>query len=146
MRRPWRRAPSWPPWLHPVLLLALLAAAGCAARPDLPVSARAAERPSAMPAAQGVAGRVVDGAGRPVAGALIEARSLERPPRPLVELGVLSGADGRFRWPLPAGTRAALRARLNDAVSCERDVAAAGGAAEVVLTLPAPAGGCTPWP
>jgi hypothetical protein len=121
--------------------LLALAAAGCAggARPP-------AQMPThAGPAAgQGVSGRVVDGAGRPVAGALIEARSLEQPPRPLVEIGVLSGADGRFRWPLPPGSRAALRARLGEGVSCE--VGAAAGADAVLLTLPAPPGGCAPLP
>lgn len=130
------------------LLVTALAAAGSVgcARQALPQApAGAGDGPGAgVAAAQGVSGQVVDGAGRPVAGALIEARSLERPPRPLAEIGVLSGADGRFRWPLPAGARAALRARLGDAVSCERDAAA--GAAGMVLTLPAPAAGCAPLP
>lgn len=127
-------------------LLLALAVAGCAggaSPPDSQASASAGGNRAAAAAAQGASGRVVDGAGRPVAGALIEARSLERPPRPLVEIAVLSGADGRFRWPLPAGARAALRARLGDVSSCEQDVAA--GAAEVVLTLPAPGGRCA-WP
>jgi hypothetical protein len=125
----------------PLLAMAAAGCAGGARPPPAPVAMPAHAGPAA---GQGVSGRVVDGAGRPVAGALIEARSLEQPPRPLVEIGVLSGADGRFRWPLPPGTRAALRARLGDGVSCE--VGAAAGADAVLLTLPAPPGGCAPLP
>ncbi|WP_157118769.1 carboxypeptidase-like regulatory domain-containing protein [Azohydromonas lata] len=139
--RPRARRAAWLPAM--ALALAAAGCVGCArqAQPQVPAGVGGGPG-AAVAAAQGVSGRVVDGAGRPVAGALIEARSLERPPRPLAEIGVLSGADGRFKWPLPAGTRAALRARLGDAVSCERDATA--GAAEVVLTLPAPAAGCAP--
>ncbi|NML16811.1 carboxypeptidase-like regulatory domain-containing protein [Azohydromonas caseinilytica] len=125
---------------------ALVALAGCAVSKQ-PVSVDVgseAQAGSLVPSASGAVGRVVDAHGRPVAQAVIEARSLERPPRPLPQIGVLSGADGRFRWPLPPG-RHALRARLGEMVSCEVAAAADDGVATLVLEAPPP-GGCAPLP
>lgn len=129
------------------LALALLAGCGAAGRPgpgDAPRPGALGGPPAAAVAGRGVEGRVVDERGQPVADALIEARSLEQPPRPLPQLGVLSGSDGRFRWPLPPG-RHALRARLGETLSCEVAVPEAAGALTLTLGR-APSGGCPPLP
>jgi hypothetical protein len=58
-----------------------------------------------------VSGIVRDPAGRPVAGALVTATSLDRPPRPVPELAVFTDPAGRYDWPslAPAGTKCASR-------------------------------------
>lgn len=53
---------------------------------------------------EGVAGRVMAFDGQPVAGALVEARSLDDPALPIPEIAILSGNDGRYMWPLFPGT------------------------------------------
>ncbi len=86
-----------------VLLLALvLPMAGHAASPDTPTSNGAAvtTRP---PTGDGVAGRVIDRAGRPLRGIVVLVRKLDPPNVPIPELANSTDARGRFFWPLPAG-------------------------------------------
>jgi hypothetical protein len=52
---------------------------------------------------QGVVGRVTTPDGTPVVGAWIECRSLDRPSPPIPDVAVVTGADGRYQWPLPPG-------------------------------------------
>src|SRR5881227_99947 len=53
---------------------------------------------------QGVAGRVTAAAGRPVAGAFVEAASLDRPSQPIPEVAISTREDGRYLWPLRPGS------------------------------------------
>lgn len=93
------------PAIRAVWLVALVLAAAppaCAmSNDDTPVSDDGAGEPAGI--RQGAAGTVVDAAGRPVAGAMIAVRSLDTPSRPVPEIAVLSGGDGRYAWPLPPG-------------------------------------------
>jgi carboxypeptidase family protein len=50
-----------------------------------------------------VAGQVVDAAGRPVAGAMVQPRSLDQPAKPVPELAVVTDGQGNFVWTLPPG-------------------------------------------
>lgn len=60
---------------------------------------------------EGVKGRVsIDG--EPLVGALIEAKSLDRPSRMIPEIAILSDDYGNYRWPLTAG-RYRMTARLD---------------------------------
>jgi hypothetical protein len=56
-----------------------------------------------------VSGIVRDPAGRPVAGALVTATSLDRPPRPVPELAVFTDPAGRYDWPSLAPGRYEMR-------------------------------------
>jgi len=60
--------------------------------------------PGAGGAAEGVEGRVTDGRGRPVAGALVTAAGTGANPNPVPEIAVFTDAGGRYRWFLPAGS------------------------------------------
>ena len=71
--------------------------------PDCPVSSSDQDQPKPRIRA-GVVGRVMDWDGRPVEGALIEARPLDDPAPPIPEIAILSGGDGRYTWPLLPGT------------------------------------------
>jgi hypothetical protein len=51
----------------------------------------------------GVAGRVTGPDGAPLEGVSVAAASRDRPERPTPQLGVITNADGRYRWPLPPG-------------------------------------------
>jgi antitoxin (DNA-binding transcriptional repressor) of toxin-antitoxin stability system len=51
---------------------------------------------------EGVEGLVTAG-GKPVADLLVTAASLDQPTRAIPELAVLTGADGRYFWPLSPG-------------------------------------------
>jgi hypothetical protein len=48
-------------------------------------------------------GQVKAADGRPIMGAVIDAKSLDEPSPPIPERIVLSGADGRYFWPLLPG-------------------------------------------
>jgi hypothetical protein len=52
---------------------------------------------------RGVVGAVKAADGRPIMGAVIDAKSLDEPSPPIPERIVLSGADGRYFWPLLPG-------------------------------------------
>lgn len=60
----------------------------------------AASAPSAF---VGARGRVLDAAGAPVVGVLVTAVAMPGTAAAVPELGVLSGPDGRYAWPLPPG-------------------------------------------
>ena len=70
---------------------------------DLPVSSSDQGQPRPR-IREGVVGRVMALDGRPIAGVLIEARSLDDPSPPIPEIAILSGSDGRYMWPLFPGT------------------------------------------
>ncbi len=53
--------------------------------------------------AQGVSGMVTDRGGAPVAGARVDAISLDEPRRPVPDIAILSDARGEFTWPLAPG-------------------------------------------
>lgn len=59
---------------------------------------------AAVPIAEGVIGRLVDAHGRPVDSAVISTTSRDRPARPVPDIAILTDAQGRFEWPLGAGT------------------------------------------
>lgn len=65
--------------------------------PDAPVSAT--DLPGATLPLPGVAGRVTDATGAPVAGVAVVVVSRSVPPVPVPELAVLTGPDGRYAWP-----------------------------------------------
>lgn len=93
------------------LLLALVivaSPAGAAAGlwgdgPDQPVAA-GHRLPAVAQLSEGVAGRLLQAADRPVAHAVIAARSLDRPARAVPEIAIITNDDGRFQWPLRPGT------------------------------------------
>jgi hypothetical protein len=66
-----------------------------------PVSAVPPTTPASI--GQGVEGRAIDAAGRPVSGGLVVPRSLDEPSPPIPELAVLTDKDGQYSWRLPAG-------------------------------------------
>ena len=85
------RAAQWP------ISLVLLAALGLA---PLAVDGR-----SVQPVEEGIVhGRITTRGGTPIAGASVEARSLDQPRTRIPDVGNVSGADGRYTWVLPAGT------------------------------------------
>jgi hypothetical protein len=51
-----------------------------------------------------VEGRVTTSGGGPVAGAFVQAESLDRPSRLVPEVAILTREDGRYLWPLSPGT------------------------------------------
>lgn len=120
-------------WLVALILIAMPSA--CAMRnEDAPVSDDHAGAPAGM--RQGATGMVVDAAGKPVAGAMIAVRSLDMPARPVPEIAVLSGEDGRYAWPLPAGRyqfAALVGGRTGPAVAVR---VPDGGIVRVTLTAP----------
>lgn len=92
------------------LLLALViatSAAGAAAGPQgdpaRPVATGARQQAAAQ-LSEGIRGRLLRSGERPVAGAVIAARSLDRPARPIPEIAIVTDDDGRFQWPLRPGT------------------------------------------
>ncbi|GAB2986606.1 carboxypeptidase-like regulatory domain-containing protein [Saccharothrix stipae] len=84
---------------HLALLIGVLALAACGG--ETPSSD--ADTPPPTTAQAVVTGVVTDSAGRPVADALVQPRSLDTPPHPVPELAVLSGPDGRYEWRLTPG-------------------------------------------
>jgi carboxypeptidase family protein len=115
----WSRRPS-------ILVMVLsLAVAGCGegakevstreadgpttVAPETPIDDRGAP-PDVAPPRRGVTGRVTSDTGEPVSGALMEPRSLDEPAPAVPELAVLSDAEGKYFWDLPAG-RWALTAK-----------------------------------
>jgi hypothetical protein len=83
------------------LVLAILLTAACQ---DPRQTAVSSDSPSPATAGrgEGVEG-LVTAAGRPVEGLLVTAASLDAPTKPIPELAVLTGADGRYFWPLSPG-------------------------------------------
>lgn len=89
-------------WLAAVLLLVLTVAAGCR-DPQQAVVSSSDQATDAGSREEGVEGRVTSESGEPVADILVQAQSLDQPSKPIPELGVLTGEDGRYFWPLSAG-------------------------------------------
>jgi hypothetical protein len=123
-------------------LVAAMALAACeeaAMRdPDRPVtSASSAVPPPGI--AQGVAGQVTTPEGHPVAGARIEARSLDRPPGPVPEIAILSDAEGRFQWPLRPG-RYRLAAIVDGREAATATTSVEPGRVTVLVLSTVPAG------
>jgi hypothetical protein len=88
-----------------VLALALMVAAvpGCTqGSPDAPVRDGDAAIDLQQPR-EGLTGRIVANDGSPLEGALIVPRSLQAHGPPIPEMAIMSDADGRYVWPLPAG-------------------------------------------
>jgi hypothetical protein len=98
--RGWRIASS----LGLALLTVGLSGPSCAAQPDRdrPVSSEA-QNDLAQRHQRGVLGKVTAADGQPIAGAVIDAKSLDQPSPPIPERLVLSRADGRYFWPLLPG-------------------------------------------
>lgn len=120
-------------WL--VSLMLIVVPPACAmSEDDTPVSDDEAGEPASI--RQGTAGLVATASGAPVAGAMIMARSIDSPSRPVPEIAVLSGGDGRFAWPLPPGRyelSALVEGRAGPAVAV---TVPPGGVVRVELTVP----------
>jgi len=82
----------------------VLGVAACAqpTQPNSPVIAGDAAS-SVRSLSEGVTGQIRDEAGAAVAGAMIVPRSLGADGPPIPEVAILSGADGRYAWPLRPG-------------------------------------------
>ena len=91
-----------------LLPLALASGAGgCGDPQQTPVSGGGSSQKDAaglQGQGEGVSGRVTSADGRPVAGAFVEAESLDRPSQPIPEVAISSREDGRYLWPLRPGS------------------------------------------
>jgi hypothetical protein len=87
-----------------LLGFSLLASAGVTALAqtnETPVSST--HSPTATAGGTGVTGRVITPSGQPVAHASVVVRSLDEPAPAVPEMAVMTGADGRYFWPVPEG-------------------------------------------
>jgi hypothetical protein len=92
-----------------LLPLALASGAGgCSDPQQTPVSSRqdaaGIQGQGKQGQGEGVAGRVTSAEGRPVAGAFVQAESLDRPSQPIPEVAISTREDGRYLWPLSPGS------------------------------------------
>jgi hypothetical protein len=78
--------------------------------------------------------------GAPVAGALVQPRSLDEPSPPIPEIAILTNADGRFVWPLFAGNYELTVIAEGCQPVSQRVVVEAGKAVTVAFTLRCQAG------
>jgi protocatechuate 3,4-dioxygenase beta subunit len=101
-----QRSRGWSIALSLVLAVPTAGLSGfsCAAQPDRdrPVSSEV-QNDLAQRHQRGVVGKVTAADGRPITGAVIDAKSLDEPSPPIPERIVLSGAEGRYFWPLLPG-------------------------------------------
>lgn len=119
-------------------LALLLAGPGVAVSmsdPDKPVSSDDSVAGQAK-SRVGATGVVRSAGGAPVSGAVVLARSLDKPGRPIPEIAIMSAADGTYFWPLRPG-----RYELTALADGERGApgvvtVSASGAARLDLTLP----------
>jgi hypothetical protein len=99
------KTPGWQAGSRPAtlalfaLMFALLLTMACGDPRQVSVSS---DSPGHAGTGEGVAG-LVTAAGKPVEGLLVTAASLDVPTKPIPELAVLTGADGRYFWPLSPG-------------------------------------------
>lgn len=100
---------TWRPWLGaglagvaPFLCGQSVAAGESHSKSDQPQ--RGAVTAIAPQISEGVVGRLLRPQGRPVAGAVISATSLDRPSKPVPDIAILTDAEGVFAWPLRVGT------------------------------------------
>ena len=70
---------------------------------DTPVASTTGSAAGSAQIVQGVAGRIADSAGRPVAKASVQPKSLDNPSPAIPEIGVISDETGRYVWRLPTG-------------------------------------------
>jgi hypothetical protein len=86
------------------LALALLPLVACqrGAREDEMVSSRA-NAGSQPTSPHGVSGRVTTADGKPIVRTMVQAESLDNPKQAIPEIGVLTGKDGSYLWPLRPG-------------------------------------------
>ncbi len=63
----------------------------------------AADTGSTKQPAHGVHGRVVSADGKPIVRTMVHAESLDNPKQAIPEIGVLTGKDGGYFWPLRPG-------------------------------------------
>jgi hypothetical protein len=91
--------------LHQVpLCLWLAVGTGLCASPPAPDPARVADGHSPVrQLKEGVAGRISDQDGRALEGAAVLAASIGPGGPAVPEIAIVSGADGRYEWPLRAG-------------------------------------------
>jgi hypothetical protein len=75
----------------------------CCGYEDSPVTTpgRANGGPSAI--SEGVTGRIADAGGGPIAGALVQPKSLDENARAIPEIAIVSDGEGRYVWRLFAG-------------------------------------------
>jgi hypothetical protein len=52
---------------------------------------------------EGVAGQITDTAGRAIAGAAVQPKSLDDPSPPIPEIAIVSNGEGRYTWRLQPG-------------------------------------------
>ncbi|MFD1147485.1 carboxypeptidase-like regulatory domain-containing protein [Saccharothrix hoggarensis] len=122
--------------LRAVLLIGLLALGACGGEAGTSDTGDPPAPPPSTTAMATFTGVVVDSAGQPVDGALVAPRSLDTPPRPVPEMAVMSGPDGRYEWRLAAG-RYEFSASKDGRTGTPSEVTAAAGATEQVrLHLP----------
>lgn len=115
------------------LLVGLLVLGGCGSEAG---TSSSDGQPPVSPSGQvAIAGTVVDGTGLPVEGALVQPKSVDDPPRPVPELAVISGPDGRYEWTLPAG-RYEFTAVKGDRTSAPVQVTAAPGTTDALREVP----------
>jgi hypothetical protein len=63
----------------------------------------AANTGSTKQPAHGVRGRVASAEGKPIVATMVHAESLDNPKQAIPEIGVLTGKDGGYFWPLRPG-------------------------------------------
>lgn len=73
--------------------------------------------------------------GAPVAGALVQPRSLDQPSPPIPEIAILTSADGRFVWPLFVGSYELTVVAEGCQPASQRVMVVAGQVATVAFTL-----------
>ena len=79
------------------------AAAGVpVADPDQPVD-NSEQRQAVAQISEGVVGRLLQSGDRPIANAVIAAKSLDRPAKAIPDIAIMTNAAGRFQWPLRPG-------------------------------------------
>lgn len=87
-----------------LIAIGLLTVAGCGfpGEGESPISGGSPSSQATV-VVSAVHGVVRDRAGTLVADVMVAATSLDVPARPVPEVAVMTGRDGRFEWPLPAG-------------------------------------------
>jgi hypothetical protein len=96
------------------LALAVALSTGCAGQGGTGAQPQQPQQPhgqvSASPPAIGnpasagnITGVVTDAAGKPLAGVMVQAISLDKPPQPVPDIAVLTDDMGRYTWSLQPG-------------------------------------------
>lgn len=85
---------------------------------------------------QGLSGRVLDEAGKPVRGALVVPRALQATGPPIPELAILSDESGHYAWPLPPGSYEVVVSAEGHATAQRRGSVVKGAVATLDVVLP----------